>query len=294
MMKRRDEVLVGLFATVALILGFMGALWLARGGLAPGYPLYAKFVWGAGLKQGQPVLLAGINVGYVDEVTLQRDGMLVVTFRVRNDYKVPRGTTATIEPNGFFGDMLVALRPSLPSPDNFAPGDTIPPGRASPSVGDVLTRVDTLAGHLTALTGALRKQVVDEHALDDVRRAVVRAGAMFASIEKLAADQDEELRKTEASLRRAASALDSAQIDSTLRSIRGAGYAADSLAAAFRTTAGRLDTLLDKLSNGPGSASRLVNDRAMYDDVRSLVQRMDSLFTEFQKNPRRFFKFSIF
>jgi phospholipid/cholesterol/gamma-HCH transport system substrate-binding protein len=54
-MKRRDEVLVGIVVTIALVMGFVGALWLARGGLAPGYPMYAKFPWGAGLRQGQPV-----------------------------------------------------------------------------------------------------------------------------------------------------------------------------------------------------------------------------------------------
>jgi phospholipid/cholesterol/gamma-HCH transport system substrate-binding protein len=293
-MKRRDEVLVGIFATIVLVLGFMGALWLARGGLAPGYPLYAKFVWGAGLKQGQPVLLAGVNVGYVDDVTLLRDGMLVVTLRVRNEYKVPKGTTATIEPNGFFGDMLVALKPSLPSPDNFAVGDTIPPGRASPSVGDVLTRIDTLAGHLTALTGALRKQLVDRNGLAEIRTAVQRASAMFAAIEKAAAEQNDELKKTEASLRRVANAVDSAQVDSTLRSLRSAGLAVDSLTRAFRATASRVDTLLDKTTGGGGTAAKLLNDPGAYTDLRSLMQRMDSLLTEFQKNPRKFIKLSIF
>ena len=69
----------------------LGSLWLARGGLSKGYPLYAKFPWGAGLKQGQPVWLVGVNVGYVDEVELHQDGILVTTLRIQNDYKVPVG-----------------------------------------------------------------------------------------------------------------------------------------------------------------------------------------------------------
>ena len=36
-MKRRDEVLVGVLTTVALIVGILGAIWLARGGLSNGY-----------------------------------------------------------------------------------------------------------------------------------------------------------------------------------------------------------------------------------------------------------------
>ena len=109
-MKRRDEVLVGIVATASLVAGLIGALWLARGGILPGYVLYSKFVWGAGLKTGQPVLLAGVNVGFVDDVKLRQDGMLVITMRVRKEYQVPKSSTATIEPNG-----LVISRPRLPS-----------------------------------------------------------------------------------------------------------------------------------------------------------------------------------
>ena len=50
-MKRRDEVLVGLLATVSIIAAVLASFWLARGGLQSGYKLFAKFTWGAGLKQ---------------------------------------------------------------------------------------------------------------------------------------------------------------------------------------------------------------------------------------------------
>lgn len=293
-MKRRDEVLVGIFTILALAVGLVGALWLARGGLAPGYPVYAQFNWGAGVRQGQPVLLAGINVGFVEDVNLREDGVLVVTLRVRNRYHIPRNTTATIEPNGFFGDVMVALTPRGPSPESFAKGDTIPAGRAAPSIGDVITRVDTLAGHLAALTGALRTELVDEHGLREIRLAVTRASSMFAQIEKMASDQNVELTKTQAALRRVANAVDSAQVDSTIRVLKGAGLAVDSLTFAYRATAARLDTLLDKMNNGQGAAAKLLNDPAAYNDMRSLIQRMDSLLTEFQKNPRKFIKLSIF
>ncbi len=81
-MKRRDEVTVGILITVAVIVLVLGTLWLARGGLSSGYPLYTRFAWGQNLKQGQPVLLAGVNVGYVGDVTLRRDGYLDVMLRI--------------------------------------------------------------------------------------------------------------------------------------------------------------------------------------------------------------------
>ena len=53
---------------MAVIVLILGTLWLARGKLKPGYPLYTRFAWGQNLKQGQPVLLAGVSVGYVGDV----------------------------------------------------------------------------------------------------------------------------------------------------------------------------------------------------------------------------------
>ena len=57
-MKRRDELLVGLLLLVAVALALGGTIWIARGGLKRGYPMYSQFPWGAGLKPGQQVLLA--------------------------------------------------------------------------------------------------------------------------------------------------------------------------------------------------------------------------------------------
>lgn len=51
-MKRRDEVLVGIFLTTAVAVALLGTLWLVRGGLSSGYPLHAKFAWGQNLKPG--------------------------------------------------------------------------------------------------------------------------------------------------------------------------------------------------------------------------------------------------
>ncbi|MCX5756264.1 MAG: MlaD family protein [Gemmatimonadetes bacterium] len=293
-MKRRDEVLVGIVATVALVAGFIGALWLARGGIAPGYVLYSKFVWGAGLKQGQPVLLAGVNVGFVDDVKLRPDGMLVITMRVRKEYKVPRSTTATIEPNGFFGDVMVALQPHNATMANFAVGDTIPTGRPTPSIGDVLSRVDTLTGHLSALAGALRKELVDDKGLADLRATVTKANALFAELQKLAADQNVELTRTQASLRKMATAIDSTKVDSTFRAISSAASSVKDLAADLRATTARLDSLADKVNKGPGTAGKLMNDAGLYNDMRSTLQRLDSLMADFQKNPKKYIKLSIF
>ena len=107
-----------------------------RGGSAAGYPLYTRFAWGQNLKQGQPVLLAGVNVGYVSDVKLRRDGFLDVDLRVDNDVQVPKGSMATVKPVGIFGDVAVALTPNVPVPRwTTQPGDTVPAGPPRTDIG---------------------------------------------------------------------------------------------------------------------------------------------------------------
>jgi phospholipid/cholesterol/gamma-HCH transport system substrate-binding protein len=293
-MKRHNEILVGITATIALIIAVVGSLYLARGGLQPGYKLFAKFTWGAGLKQGQPVLLSGVNVGFVHGVEIRPDGLLIVELRVRKEYRIPLGTTATIEPNGFFGDQLVALHPDKPNPASFSPGDTLLSGHATPQIGDVLARVDTIAANFSVLTASLKKEFVEENGFADLRKTVKSADALLADLSKVADEQNVELKKTQASLRKAVSAIDSTSIDSTLRAFKGVATNINNLTADLSATSAKLNATLDKVSNGPGSLGKLMNDPALYSDVRALVNRLDSLTADFKANPRKYIKLSIF
>lgn len=293
-MRRRNEVLVGIVTTMAVVAGLIGTLWLARGGLQPGYPLYGKFAWGAGLKQGQPVLLSGVNVGYVEDVALQPDGWLVVRMRIRRNYHVPHGTTAAIEPNGFFGDMLIALKPSKPSQTQFAAGDTIPAGKQATQLGDVLAHVDTITANLSRLMVTLNREFVERNGFAKMHETITRSNELIARLSALAEQQNVELTKTQQSMRRVMNAVDSAKIDQTIRSLADAGKATTDLATELKATTARLDSVLAKADHGNGSAAKLLNDDGLYRDTRALLQRLDSLTADFKKNPRKYVKLSIF
>jgi phospholipid/cholesterol/gamma-HCH transport system substrate-binding protein len=293
-MKRRDEVLVGIVATAAVGLGVVGSLYLARGGLLPGYEVYSVFDWGAGLRQGQPVMLSGVSVGYVATTDIRRDGKLIVGMRIYKRYEVPLGTTARVAPNGVFGDMMVTLQPSRATDDHFAPGDTIPAGAPTVGMGEIIGKVDSIGKDVQALTRSLRTELVDEHGLADLRRTVTAAQALIETLDRVAAEQSRELTRTQQSVRRVAGAIDSAQVDSTLHAVGDLAGNVAKLTADLQQTAANLDAVLRKLDSGEGSAARLLNDDGLYRDTRALLQRLDSLTADFQRNPRKYIKLSVF
>jgi phospholipid/cholesterol/gamma-HCH transport system substrate-binding protein len=293
-MRRRDEVLVGTFTTVAVLVAVLASVWLIRGGLEAGYPLHSRFPWGAGLKQGQPVWLVGVDVGFVDKVVLDPRGTLVVTLRIQKEYKVPKGSTATLVPNGFFGDMAVALTPKAPSEDAYAPGDTLPAGIPSTGLATLTARADTLSAGLSVMLGELREQMVDSGGLEAMRRSMITANRVIAQIGEIAAVQSRELEGLLSTARSRLAAIDSAKIDSTIRSVRAGVGSLQTVAADMRTTVDRVNTLLAKVETGEGSIARLINDPGLYQDTRKLMTRFDSLLAEVTRNPRKFLTFSVF
>ncbi len=161
-MKRRDEVSVGILIAVSTIVLILGTLWLVRGSMKSGYPLYTRFAWGQNLKQGQPVLLAGVSVGYVGDVNLRRDGFLDVLLRINDKYTIPKGSTAAVKAVGIFGDVAVSLTPPIPVPAaSYAEGDTVPAGAGAADIDKIMSNVDSITRSANAMLKSINQQVIE-------------------------------------------------------------------------------------------------------------------------------------
>lgn len=293
-MKRRDEVLVGLFLTLGIVVLVLGSIWLARGGLSSGYPLHANFPWGQNLKQGQPVLLAGISVGYIDDVELTDDGFLATTFRIEDGRKVPSSSTATVVPIGIFGDVAIGLTPAAFGGPAFQPGDTVPTGVAPPTVADLMSRADSIAVTVQAMTTSLQQELVTAGGIRDLRNTIANTQRLTAQLAVIAAEQNRNITRVMASVERSANAVDSAKIGATLENFRSASANVDELTGELRSTTTRLNSVLASLENGNGTAGKLLTDTLLYSDLRRLTTRLDSLTLDFKANPRKYINLEIF
>jgi len=293
-MRRRDEVLVGGFTTIAIIVLALASIWLVRGGLNRGYLLHSKFAWGAGIKRSAPVWLVGVTVGTVDQVDLDPRGTLVVTYRIQRDYKVPLGSVATIVPNGFFGDMAVALTPPAPNPESYEPGDTVPVGIPSAGLQALLQRADTLSGTVSIMMQALKTQFVDSGGIAEMRKTAVALNRTLATFNQVAATQSREIQATLVAVRKSLGAVDSARVDSTVRALQQSANNFQVLTTELQTASTRFNSLLTKVESGDGTMAKLINDPGLYNDIRRIATRVDSLMLDLMANPRKYLKFSVF
>lgn len=141
---------VGIFTTVCLLFTF--ALIAVFGQLRfedrTGYR--AIFTNISGLKSGNFVRIAGVEVGKVGDLSLHRDGTVTVDFKVDKGVRLSEGTKAVVRYENLIGDRYLALEESPGPPRRLPPGATIPLARTSPALD-----IDALIGGFRPLFRAL-------------------------------------------------------------------------------------------------------------------------------------------
>lgn len=322
-MRRKDEVIVGVFVTFAVTIGIVGTLYLARRGWTKSYPMHARFDWGQNLKVGQPVYLAGVQVGFVELVDLGPSGYLDVRMAIDRGRKIPEGSTVTVQAEGLFGDKAVAIKPCRraepavsgvePAPGAkpaanasaaegpvcrlgsfLAANDTIPTGRPAPTMDEILYTVDSVGKALNDVARTVRVEFVQNGGIAELRKTIASTNALAQELTSVAQVQSKALASTLASLRRALDAIDSAAVDSTVHSLAAASRNLAALTASLDSTGMRVNSILAKVDSGKGTVGLMLNDPGIYNNLRSLLGRLDSLTADLKANPKKYLNVKVF
>jgi phospholipid/cholesterol/gamma-HCH transport system substrate-binding protein len=300
-MKRSNEILVGLLLLLGGAIAIFGSIWLVRGSLASGYPLFARFPWGAGLKPGQPVLLAGVTAGSVADVTYDPKGTVQVTLRISQGFQVPRGSVASSIPVGFFGDRAIAIEPPKNVTDYIPEGDSLIVSKASATTDEVISTADSITHDIRGITLPLRQQLADSGGIQDIRAILRSTSALTTQLNAVILAQNAQLTAAMTSvnrslkaLERTTSALDSLRVDSLTRNAGRASANVAAITDSLRHTMQSLNATMARLERGDGTAGKLLTDSLLYNDVRRLVTRLDSVTADFKRDPRKYIKFSVF
>jgi phospholipid/cholesterol/gamma-HCH transport system substrate-binding protein len=104
----------------------------------------------SGLKGGNFVRIAGVEVGKVKDMTLHKDGTVTVDFAIDKGLVLTDGTKAAVRYENLIGDRYLSLEEGPGSVRKLQPGQTIPLDRTSPALD-----VDALIGGFRPLFRAL-------------------------------------------------------------------------------------------------------------------------------------------
>jgi phospholipid/cholesterol/gamma-HCH transport system substrate-binding protein len=117
----------------------------------------AQFFNISGLKNGDFVRIAGVEVGKVKKIALQRDATIVVEFTAKPSVVLTDGNRAEVRYDNLIGDRYLALEEGAGGINRLRPGDTIPLDHTAPALD-----LDALIGGFRPLFRALDPNQVNE------------------------------------------------------------------------------------------------------------------------------------
>ena len=144
----RTEIVVGFFVFVGI--ACLGYLAIKLGKLevlgSSGYTISADFPSVAGLKNGDPVEIAGVRIGRVEAIRLA-DDRARLDLRIQDGVKLQDDVIASVRSRGLIGDKFVLLTPGA-SDKVIPPGGKIRETESPPDITDLIGKF--VGGDLTS------------------------------------------------------------------------------------------------------------------------------------------------
>lgn len=284
-MQMTTEQKVGLFFIVGLVLlAIVIELVQNWNPFRTEYPFHTHFTSTVGLKVGDPVRLAGVEVGKITDISIDR-------VHVRVDFTVEEGTilltesVATIRQLNLLGGQYLGLE--------FGPADAapLPPDSEvksvqSTNIDELITKLDknqqllfdkviSVVDKVDRGEGMVGKLINDDALYYDLKSAVESLSRITNTLEEDGAADN-----------LSASLANISDISGKLR--RGEGtigrlLSDDEVYQSLKKALDDLEMITGKASEGDGLMAKLLNDGEMYEDLKSTVASMKKVADRIEK-----------
>lgn len=314
-MRVSNETKVGALTVIAVTLIILGFNFLkGKTFFKSGTFIYAKYADTKGLIVSNPVFVNGFQVGTVFEIENMNDNLseLVVCIKLNQLYKIPKNSIATIQENPL-GTNAINIVPGK-STIMIVSGDTIKTAPAASLLGDFMNTLSPLGEQikntitsLEKVLGNVNKTLDDENRqnfkviLENLSSTTVNLNKSLQSIEGMVNKQNGSISKTADNLNSFAANLNQnnqkisnilTNLDSTTKSIKDADL--NKTIKDIQTALVALNTTINKLNNGNGTAAKLLNDPVMYTQLQSTIKSVNTLVDDIKVHPKRYVSISVF
>ncbi len=302
-MKLSPEVKVGLFATIAFTIVYMGFNFLkGKEVFSSNNSYHTIYKDCRGLSTSSPVLLNGLPVGRIRRLQiLPNEGhSVLVTFETTKHIKLTDATKTRLISPSLLGNKAIELLIAEGNPlKNY---DTLP-GEIEQSFGDMFVEEA-----LPSLKDAQNISLLASQFVANLMENTDRINRIFSNLE----DTTQQLKQTIHRNQQEFDALSQnmSEVSSALADRKDGvrplltkfnqlmervkDIEARELAEKLHNILGSVEAVLEKTGQGSSSLSQLLYDDRFYNNLNQTLGNLDKLIIDLKSHPWRYFGFSIF
>ena len=297
--RRRREIWVGLFvvaglAGILIVLSTMTDAALFRGR----YIVSTIVPDAAGIRNGDPVQMRGVNIGRVMGFKISTDEV-EVRLEIEGEYPVPVDSVVELKASGLLGGLVADVIPG--SSSAMAKWGDVLEGRSGVGLFD---KMDSLAGEADDVAARL-KQLLSDVMVSNLHGTAGEARQLLEQLSGTVKEQRGELKALTKSLRRSAEGLEKVttgpELENTVKRVEEVATRMDEVLSGLDRSSQSLESILGRVDRGEGTLGKLTTDDALYDNVSSAAANLDkaaveirALLEDVRTKPKKYIKLSLF
>lgn len=289
-----SELQVGLLTIAAVVILITGMLWLKNIDLTKGSLIYqVDFSRVEGMQVGDRVQVRGIRMGEVSGMNIMQESVRVEV-KLEDGVDLREDAEIILGEKGIVGEIVLEIDPGT-GPEvkewHIFQGRTAGTIAAmTDAAGSALTEMRVLTGKVTELVEEVKKEGMVIETLTQANETLAKVDDM---IESNHSDVKVILENVVATTEALRQLMDSGKLDRMVDGTSQTMARADSMMVTLGTSVARLDTVLALMTDGNGTAAKVLHDPMLYDRADSTLASVKRLVDAMRRNPKRFIKLNV-
>lgn len=264
---------------------------------------YAVYESVDGISVSGPVYIKGLKVGTVEKIKYNSEmGNMLVTMKLKSEYDIPDSSVAQIYSTDLLGSKAIRIITS--GSGNFLrEKDTIKTSVDSGLFEMLGKELLPLKDQISELVVSIRSTFENiNNVLDDKGKA--RISSALANLDKALSDlqritsniRDKEgtINNVMGNIEDLSNSLSQSSVNLD-RGLKNFGEITDSLNKAdLAGTVTALKMLLTDINNPEGSVGKLLKSDSLHQSIDSVLNQLEMLIKNINKNPKKYIKVSVF
>ena len=301
-MKLTREIKTAILVIASILLFIWGYSFLKGRDLFTNYKtFYVEYDNVEDLAQSAPVTLNGLGIGKVNKITINENtGKLLVELQLKTDFPVSKSSTASLYSPSLIGGKQIKIIPNLADKELAVDGQTLTPAvelGLTESLGGkiepIQQKLNVMLENINTLVSGLNN-VLDKKGQEDLKKSLAELSQTMEQFHKASGSINSILDTNKAQINGAVTNFN--KMSSNFNKISDSLNKADlgKTVRSLNQTLAKVDGIMANLNAGKGSAGKLLNDDALYNNLAKTSKELELLLQDVRLYPTRYVNVSLF